>query len=198
MDAAAGIPTASSSLDGGAGTCQRADMLRVASGRRADREPRSDDPAELMRASYPTLLATARRLGSTATEAEDLVQEAFVETLSRHPDFEGLYQPLGYLMTVLFRASFRQRRLRWTEVPLDLQDRLEDPALPHEERLFARELLGRLAPKQRACLGLRYLFGLDDDEIADALGCARSTVRSQVARGLSTLRRLASEVQDEP
>jgi RNA polymerase sigma factor (sigma-70 family) len=169
----------------------------VASGKGSDRKSRSEAPVELMRTSYPTLLATARRLGSSATEAEDLVQEAFVETLSRHPDFEGLQRPLGYLMTVLFRTSFRRRRIRWAEVPLDLQDSLEDPVLPHDERLIARELIGALAPRQRACLGLRYLFGLEDDEIAEALGCARSTVRSQIARGLSTLRRSASEVTDE-
>jgi RNA polymerase sigma factor (sigma-70 family) len=83
-------------------------------------------------------------------------------------------------------------------VPLDLQVRLEDPVLAHDERLIARELIGTLAPRQRACLGLRYLFGLDDDEIAEALGCTRSTVRSQIARGLSSLRRYASEASDEP
>jgi RNA polymerase sigma factor (sigma-70 family) len=172
-------------------------MLRVASGKASDRESRSEAPSELMRTSYPILLATARRLGSSTTEAEDLVQEAFVETLSRYPDFEGLHRPLGYLMTVLFRSSFRRQRLRWIEVPLDLQVRLEDPALAHDERLIARELIGTLAPRQRACLGLRYLFGLNDDEIAEALGCTRSTVRSQIARGLSSLRRSASEVADE-
>ena len=57
----------------------------------------------------------------------------------------------------------------------------------------ARRLLDVLPPKQRAAVALRYVVDLDDDAIADALGCTPSTVRSQIARALESLRRLDSE-----
>jgi RNA polymerase sigma factor (sigma-70 family) len=147
------------------------------------------DPAEIVRTGYPRLLQVARRLATSVVEAEDLVQEAFVETLSRYPNFEGLRQPLGYLMTVLYRTSFRRRLLSMRVVPLDLQERLEQAEPDHDAPTFVLQALAELGPKQRACIELRYLYDLDDDEIAAALGCSRSTVRSQIARGLALARK---------
>jgi RNA polymerase sigma factor (sigma-70 family) len=153
------------------------------------------DAVEIVRVVYPVLLRTARRLSASTHEAEDLVQEAFVETLSRHPEFQGLAEPAGYLHTVLFRAASRRRRSR-VEVPLDLQARLEQPQADREAPAMVAQALRSLGPRQRACLALRYLFDLDDTEIALTLGCRPSTVRSQMARGLARARSLM-EVRDE-
>ena len=63
----------------------------------------------------------------------------------------------------------------------------------------ADELWNRLATlgrKQRAVLVLRYYEQLDDDAIADLVGCSPATVRSHASRALKTLR-LSSE-QTEP
>ena len=146
------------------------------------------DPVEVVRFAYPRLLRAARRLVASTGDAEDLVQEAFVETLSRYPGFRGLDQPMGYLTTVLYRLAFRRRR-PWTEVPLDLQERLEQPDTDREAPATIVAALSSLGPKQRACLALRYLYDLDDVEIAAALGCRPSTVRSQIARALAHARR---------
>ena len=153
------------------------------------------DAAEVLRSGYPRLLQVARRLATSFAEAEDLVQEAFVETLSRYPDFQGLRQPLGYLMTVLYRSAFRRRRLSMREVPFDLQERLEQVEPDHDAPAFVRQALASLGPKQRACLELRYLYDLDDGEIAAAIGCSRSTVRSQIARALARAREGISDEQ---
>lgn len=147
------------------------------------------DPVEVVRLIYPRLLAAARRIASSRQEAEDLVQEAFVETLSRHPELAGISHPLGYLRTVLYRAAFaRRRRLRWKEVPLDLQDRLAATEPQVIERLVVEAGMASLGRGQRTCLILRFVHGLDNEEIAAALGCSRSTVRSQIARGIARLR----------
>ena len=146
------------------------------------------DPAEVIRTGYPRLLLAARRLATSATEVEDLVQEAFVETLSRHPAFAGLGSPIGYLMTVLYRTAFRRKRLSMREVPIASQERLEQVEPDREAPAMIAQALAVVGPKQRACLELRYLFDLDEGEIASVLGCGRSTVRSQIARGLARAR----------
>jgi RNA polymerase sigma factor (sigma-70 family) len=60
------------------------------------------------------------------------------------------------------------------------------------ERLAARDaawrLLATLPRRQRAVLVLRFYEDLADQEIAAVLGCAPSTVRSQAARAMNTLR----------
>jgi RNA polymerase sigma factor (sigma-70 family) len=146
------------------------------------------DPVDVVQHGYGRLLAIARRLTRSLGEAEDLVQEAFVETLSRYPGFAGLDRPLGYLVTVLYRAAFRRTRLAAREVPLDLQERLEQVEPDREAPAFVAQALSTLGPKQRACIALRYLCDLDEAEIAETLGCRPSTVRSQIARGLARAR----------
>ena len=142
---------------------------------------------DVVQIAYPHLLRLARGLMGSDVDAEDIVQEAFVETLSRYPGFDGLRQPLGYLTTVLYRSAYRRRRTR-REIPVELAETLaqSDPDL--DAPILVQQILSSLGPKQRACLLLRYLHGLDDDEIALALGCRPSTVRSQVARALSNAR----------
>jgi RNA polymerase sigma factor (sigma-70 family) len=152
---------------------------------------------EVVRDSYPPLRAAARRLAKSSSEGEDLVQEAFVETLSRYPDFDGLERPLGYLMTVLYRSAFRRSRLRQGELPLELEERLQaiepDPDAP----AMIDAALAGLGPKQRACLILRYLYGMDERDIAAVLDCRPSTVRSQIARGLANAReRIGVDLDD--
>ena len=61
----------------------------------------------------------------------------------------------------------------------------------------AWKLLGRLPRRQRAVLALRYYEDLPDEAIAATLGCAASTVRSQAARALATLRDVAGTVTQE-
>lgn len=151
------------------------------------------DPVEVLRALYPRLLAAARGIGAE----EDLVQEALVETLSRHRGFEGIEHPLGYTKVVLFRLAYRRRGPHRREVPLDLQESLEgapDPADRVGDRLVVSDALMALGARQRACVVLRFVEGLDDDAISSALGCSRSTVRSQIARAR---KRLRSELDEQ-
>jgi RNA polymerase sigma factor (sigma-70 family) len=50
--------------------------------------------------------------------------------------------------------------------------------------------LERLPKRQRACVYLRYVEGLDDGQISRVLSCRPVTVRSQIARALRRLRPL--------
>ena len=63
-----------------------------------------------------------------------------------------------------------------------------DGADAHASRDAAWALLAGLPGRQRAVLVLRYYEDLSDLEIAVVLGCRASTVRSQAARALATLR----------
>ncbi len=53
-----------------------------------------------------------------------------------------------------------------------------------------RRALAQLPPRQRTVLVLRYYEDLPDARIAQLMGCAPGTVRSQAARGLVALRPL--------
>ncbi len=72
----------------------------------------------------------------------------------------------------------------------DVADRLAPDPPPDDapDRLVElRDVLMQLPDRQRAAIVMRHLAGMDDPEIADALGVRRSTVRSLVARGLAAM-----------
>ena len=57
-----------------------------------------------------------------------------------------------------------------------------------ESDLAVDELLRSLPPRMRVVLVLRYVDGLSDEVIADRLGIATGTVRSQAHRALAHVR----------
>jgi RNA polymerase sigma factor (sigma-70 family) len=148
------------------------------------------DPVVVLQEIYPALLAMARSLVGPSA-AEDLVQEALVQVLARYPRFEGLVSPLAYTKTALARLAYRSWRS--PELPSELPDLLADE---HGEaftedvvlRRIVLAALDELPKRQRACVYLRFIEGLSDQEIGAVLGCRPSTVRSQTARALKSLR----------
>lgn len=103
------------------------------------------------------------------------------------------------------RAAKRQRR----QAVGDYGVASESQGYPDfPENLGARDWLSRALPelsdRQRLVLGLRYVYDLDDEEIAAAIGARRGTVRSLASRGLAELRKRAEaeesavEMQSNP
>ena len=152
----------------------------------------NDDPVAVLRRIYPPLLAMAGSLvGSPG--ADDLVQEALVDVLTRYPRFAGLRSPLAYSKVVLARLAYRSRRR--PEAPAEILDSLAEPG--HRDftddvvlRNVVVAALERLPTRQRACVYLRFIEGLDDRQIGRVLGCRAVTVRSQTSRALKSLRPL--------
>jgi RNA polymerase sigma factor (sigma-70 family) len=65
----------------------------------------------------------------------------------------------------------------------------EAAALAHEVRSELVSALSRLREEDRLVIAYRYFFDLSEAEMADALGCARGTVKSRLSRALKRLQR---------
>jgi RNA polymerase sigma factor (sigma-70 family) len=146
--------------------------------------------AEVLRSLYPVLLALAGSLVGV-DERDDLVQETLVSVLKRYPRFRGLRKPHAYAKVVLIRRSCRRYRLGAIDfeavatIDAAIQRDFSETVVGHA---VVMDALANLPPRQRACLYLRYVVDVDDRAIAAVLGCSQATVRSQVMRGLTTLR----------
>ncbi len=149
---------------------------------------------EFAAARLPALLGYARALTAGSgggRDAEDLVQEALARTgaawwrVRRHDD------PEGYVRRTMLRLAINRWRRPRREVSVgEPPERgVEDPGMRLvESDLAVDELLRSLPPRMRVVLVLRYVDGLSDEVIADRLGIATGTVRSQAHRALAHVR----------
>ncbi|MGH9101743.1 MAG: RNA polymerase sigma factor [Acidimicrobiales bacterium] len=139
---------------------------------------------DLYRAQYAPMVRLAFLLTGSASQAEEIVQDAFVRI---RPHLDRVTGPVGYLRTSVVNGCRNQRRRaglerrfaasETPEVTLDRVDELGDA-------------LGSLPYRQRAAIVLRYYLGMSEAEIAAELGCRPGTVKSLAHRGLAELRRV--------
>ena len=144
--------------------------------------PWPDALVVLYRETYRRHVQLVYAIVGSRAEAEELVQDAFIDLSQR---WDTVQRPAAYLRRSVVSRSIDLLRRRATA-----ELRVPDPAPPDQPSCLVelRDALLGLPERQRAAVGLRYIEGLDDRAIAEALGCRRSTVRSLVARGLAALR----------
>ena len=147
-------------------------------------------------ARSPDLLRLARVLTVDRHSAEDLVQISLLSAWRSWSRVQGAEDPDAYVRRVMVNAATSSWRRRWRgEVPTE---RIPEPvATDHISAIGDRDALVRrvsaLPTRQRAAIALRYFADLDDQAVADALGCSVSTARSQISRALGKLRVLTDQ-----
>ena len=156
---------------------------------------------EAVRSNERRLLRLALMLSGGVHSAEDLVQTVLARAHRRWDRIGSLEHPDAYLRTMVVNEFLSWRRvLRNREQPLaELPERPtgDDFSLRQAQRDAAWRLLAKLPRQQRAVLVLRFYEDLPDDEIAAVLGCSASTVRSNAARGLASLRAAVPAQEEE-
>ena len=137
------------------------------------------------------LLGLACLLLRDRSEAEDVVQEAFLR-LQRHAASVQAGREAAYLRTIvlnLARSRLRRRRLAlWRRPPAAVAGSGPDEVVElRDEQRRIVAALRQLPGRQRDCLVLRYYGDLADAEIAEALGVKVTSVRTHLRRGRAAL-----------
>jgi RNA polymerase sigma-70 factor (sigma-E family) len=154
--------------------------------------------SEFAAARLPSLLRYAVVLTGDRDLAQDVVQEVLAKAQVRWSKIAKADSPDAYVRQMVLNEYLSWRR-RWAvrnvravgERLSDLSDRRGGSGDHAQDLVDTDELWNRLAAlprKQRAVLVLRYYEQLHDDEIADLLGCAPVTVRSNASKALKALR----------
>ena len=130
------------------------------------------------------------------SEAEELMQDAFLRVWERWDRVSAMDDPVGYLYRTamnLFRKRYRRAllALRRSVGSTPSQDDFADA----DERETVRRVLATIPPRQRAALVLTEMLGFTPKEAGDALGVRPSTVRSLSHQGRESFR-LAMGVTD--
>ncbi|MFF3091256.1 RNA polymerase sigma factor [Streptomyces nojiriensis] len=151
---------------------------------------------ELYHAHRLRMVRLAVLLVDDLATAEDVVQDAFTALYRRHGEqITEVDNALGYLRTAVVNTSrsvLRRRRTvrAWTPPAAADIPSAEDHVVLDEAHREVLAALGRLTPRRRQVLVLRYWADLSEAEIAATLGISRGAVKSNASRGLDALERI--------
>jgi len=140
------------------------------------------------------------RITCDAGDADDAVQETFVDVLRGLRSFRGEARLTTWLFRIAIRAATRVRNRRTARRPT-IVDPAEmsaddDPAVHAADRENAARLLAaidQLPAAQRAVVGLAAIEGLPHAEIAVVLGIPVGTVGSRLHEARDRLRALLAK-----
>lgn len=125
--------------------------------------------------------------------ADDALQDALHKLYLAWPRVRRAGNLFAYARRSVVNAALYEGRRSWRRehAYADPPDRpVDDFATGQAIRDEVVRALATLAPRQRACVVLRYYEDLSVEQTAEVLGCSTGTVKSQVSRALTTLRPL--------
>ena len=142
------------------------------------------------------------RILHSQQEAEDVLQEVFLQVWRRASDFdEARGRPFTWLVTLArSRAIDRLRSLGSRDrtaleaarnTPESISNAADD-AVRSEQGEIVRRALAELPEEQRRTLLLAYFEGLTQSEIAERLNTPLGTVKTRMRSGMIKLRELLS------
>ena len=152
------------------------------------------------------LYSLAVRMLSDANEAQDAVQEVFVQIWRRGAKYDPAQSSVfswAMLMTrsrIIDRLRARGRRLRVVASSTDdanddaaatdasVAESAADTADRNEEAMRVRTVLDKLPADQRQAIELAFFSELTHHQIADQLGQPLGTIKARIRRGLLKLR----------
>ena len=132
--------------------------------------------------------------------AEDAVQETFLKVYRSLPAFRGDSSEKTWLMRIAVNTCRDLYRSEWFRhmdrrvIPEELPES-GVPFTSREESLIVEVM--RLPRRLREATLLYYYHGMDEREIAEALGVSRSAVSDRLSRARRKLKELL-EGRDEP
>jgi RNA polymerase sigma-70 factor (sigma-E family) len=150
------------------------------------------DFGEFVAARWAALYRLAYLLAASPTGAEDLLQTALEKAYANWSRIGRMEHAEAYVRRMIATTLVSSRRRAWIgerpsdDLPEGMDDSVEDPVL---DRRLLWPLVCALPARQRAVIVLRYYEDLTESQIAEVLGCAPGTVKSQSSAAITALRR---------
>jgi RNA polymerase sigma-70 factor (ECF subfamily) len=160
----------------------------------------------LMRRYNERLYRTARAIVRDETEAEDVMQQAYVNAFVHLRQFSGTARFATWLTRIAIHEALARVRRRGRYEPFDepasnLELAMLSNSPPNPERqAFSGELrkllesaIDALPDGMREVFMLRDVEGLSTLEVADLLGVSEDVVKTRLSRARAALRRVLLE-----
>jgi len=146
--------------------------------------------------------ALAGRFNKTREDAEDAVQEIFIDIWTHAARFDEAKSPEGAFVTLIAKRRLidRLRRSKTRPQTSFFEDALENQAGDADKKLqtyvemkYAVEELNKLRTDEKQIMQMAIYDGMTHCEIAESTGLPLGTVKSQLRRGYQKLRIVFSD-----
>jgi RNA polymerase sigma-70 factor (ECF subfamily) len=155
----------------------------------------------IVQATQDRLVRLSARLLGSVSEAEDVVQEAYLKAYRSLVGgrFDRRSQVTTWLHRIVVNATLDARRARSrtrttpSETPPEAST---DGSASTEARVALRELagwLGALPEEQQVVLVLKVFEDLSSAEVAAIVGCSEGAVEQRLVRARAALRKMEGE-----
>lgn len=149
----------------------------------------------------PTMQLVAERLLHSTVDAEDTVQEVFIELWEKREELRHVLNIEGYAMqTLKYRcvSLLRKKNLVVTDDIESLGDISDEEAraeadLQEERAAKLDRMMGQLPEKQRQVIQMRYLDQLTHEEMQKRLKMSSTHVYTTLSRAMSALKTLMKQ-----
>ena len=153
---------------------------------------------ELIERYQKNLYAAAFNICKNQMDAEDVVQETFVQYYTTKKEFESEQHIRAWLLRVAINKAKNLTVTFWKKHKCSLEDYMETLTFPDPQSRDLFEEVMKLSEKYRIVIHLFYYEDYSVREIADILKLSESNVKVRLSRGRSMLRgSLKEEWEDD-
>jgi RNA polymerase sigma factor (sigma-70 family) len=152
---------------------------------------------EFFEAESRTLFRRLCLVTGNRHEAEEIMQDAFLEVFARWQRVREMDDPIGYLYRTAFNVF--KKRARRAALALRRTLRIADAAdefAAADARSVVADALSALSPRQRAAIVLTELLGYSSQSAGEILGVRPVTIRVLASQGRAAMKR-ALEAHDD-
>jgi RNA polymerase sigma-70 factor (ECF subfamily) len=156
----------------------------------------------LMRRHNQTLYRVARAIVGDESEAEDVMQQAYVNAFTKLDQFDARARFSTWLTRIAIHEALARARRRKRYTTFDSESSVaprrlfQSPMPDPEHQAFAGELarllesaIDRLSDGVREVFVLRQIEGMNTAEVADVLEVSEDVVKARLSRARAAIRR---------
>ena len=155
-------------------------------------------PVEILIEKYKdNIYAIAFNVCKNAQDAEDVVQDTFIQYISLKKDFETAQHIRAWFIRVAINKAKNKNATFFRRNTLPLEDYMETLTFESSESSALFETVMKLPGKYRVIIHLFYYEDYSVNEIADILKISVSNVKVRLSRGRTLLRETLKEVWED-
>ena len=151
---------------------------------------------ELIACYQDNLYAVAFNICKNQMDAEDVVQETFVQYYTTKKQFEDQQHLRAWLIRVAINKAKNMTRTFWRRNKCSLEDYMETLTFEDTDSRNLFEEVMKLPDKYRIIIHLFYYEDYSVKEIAKILKLSESNVKTRLSRGRTLLRNTLKEAWD--